>query len=349
MIELRNVTVKYGDLTALEDVTLSVHEGEFFTIVGPNGSGKTTMLRVMAGLEYPTRGEVRFRGKKIDKSTLEMLRAKSTLVFQKTVMFNTSVFKNVAYGLKARGFSEEEIRRRVREALKVVKLEGFEDRHAKALSGGEQQRVSLARAMVLGTELLLLDEPTANLDPKNASIIEEAIAYIRDKKGVTVVMSTHNMFQARRLAERVAVIIDGKIRHIGYADEVFGEPSDYLASFARLENLFSGSARSLEDGTSVVDIGGVEIVTVFPHKGKVTLFIRPEDIILSRKPIISSARNSFKGKITEISDLGNLVRLRVEAGRKFTVQITKRSFIDMNLNLGEEVFLAFKASSVRVV
>jgi len=350
LIILKDITKCYGEITALSGVSLEVMEKEIFTILGPNGSGKTTMLRVMASIDDPTSGEVFFDGEKINNSNKRQARKKSTMVFQRITLFNTTVYKNVAYGLKLRGYSEKQTERKVKEALSLARLAGYEKRLAKKLSGGEQQRVALARALALNTKLLLLDEPTANLDPKNVSIIEETISRVNREFNTTIVMATHNLFQAETLTNRVALLLGGKIAQIGRPHEILRGPSINLASFARLENVFSGNSKILPEGTSVIEVyEGIEIEAAVKKSGKVTVFVRPEDIILSKKIMPSSARNCFKGKIVEISDLGSVVKLKVDAGKEFIVQITKRSFVEMQLNVGSEIFLTFKASSVNVV
>ena len=350
LIELEDITKRYGEVTALDGVSLEVMEKEILTILGPNGSGKTTMLKIMASIDEPTSGEVFFDGEKINNSNKNQARKKSTMVFQRTTLFNTSVYKNVAYGLNLRKYSKKETNERIRNVLRLVKLEGYETRLARRLSGGEKQRVSLARALVLDTELLLLDEPTANLDPENVSIIEETVTHVNQERNTTVVMSTHNIFQAQRITGKAALLLRGKITEVGTVNEIFRSPSERLAAFARLENVFSGTSEILQEGTSLVDIGnGLRVEASIKKLGKTQILVRPEDIILSRKPLSSSARNVFKGRIVGITDLGPTVKLRVDAGKEFATQITKRSFKEMGLNVDSDVFLTFKASSVHAV
>jgi molybdopterin-binding protein len=348
--ELKNLTKRFDSRTALDRINLQVDEGEILGLLGPNGSGKTTLLKILAFIEKPSKGEVRFQGETITDKNVERMRMQSTMVFQKTVLFSSTVYNNVAYGLKIRKASKSKVDEAVKRALNLVKLEGFEKRPAKRLSGGEQQRVALARALALGTKLLLLDEPTANLDPKNASIIEEVLATVNRELKTTIVMATHNMFQAKDLPHRIALITNGKISTVGTSTEIFGRLSNTLASFAALENIFAGTGKATANGTTSVDVGNeVQIEATAQGSGKVSVFISPEDIILSKDRFSSSARNIFKGRIVEISDLGSVVRLKVDVGRTFTVQITKRSFNDMGLNLNMEVFLAFKTSSVQII
>jgi len=350
MIELTDVTKQYGDIAALKNISLTVEKGEIFSVIGPNGSGKTTLLRIMAGIEAPTKGTVIFDGEEVDGKHLVKLRRRGTMVFQKTTLFNTTVHRNIAYGLKLRQLTQLEIHERVTDALDIVKLHGYEERLAKSLSGGEQQRVALARALALDTDVLFLDEPTANLDPKSVSVIEETIAWINRQRHTTVVLATHNMFQAETLGERTMLLINGEISQIGQSKEVFTLPTTQLADFTRVENIFSGVSTMREEGTPIVTLdNGLKIETAHGRGGRVTLFIRPEDIILSKERIVSSARNVFMGQIAGITDLGPLVKLRVDVGREFVVQITKRSFIEMGLNIDSPVFLTFKASSVHVL
>lgn len=351
-VETQNLCKEYAGKKALEDVNFRVENGEIFVVMGPNGAGKTTLLRILDLLDEPSSGMILFDGSALNDSARDRqaLRRRIGMVFQQTVLFNTSVFNNVAYGLKVRGKNGKNIEKRVKETLKIVQLEGFENKNALKLSGGEAQRVALAQALVTEPELLLLDEPTANLDPRNVSIVEEALSWVNKEKKTTMVIATHNMFQTETLAKRAALLLEGKIVKVGAPQEIFTLPSKLLASYARLENVFSGVSKVTGEGTSLVDVGdGLQIETAFEKTGNTTVFVRPEDIILSLNPIVSSARNSFEGRIVEISDLGAIVRLRVKAGRDFTVQITKRSFNDMQLNIDSKVFLAFKASSVQTV
>jgi molybdate/tungstate transport system ATP-binding protein len=195
-----------------------------------------------------------------------------------------------------------------------------------------------------------LDEPTANLDPKNASTIEEIIAKANREKQTTVVIATHNMFQAQRIPTRIALMSNGRTNEVGTPAEIFGKLSKTLASFAAVENTFAGNAESTVDGTTFINIGNeIRLQTSAVAEGLVNVFVAPSDIILSRSQLESSARNVFKGRIVGISDLGTLVKIRVDVGKPFIVQITKRSFIEMRVNLNAEVFLAFKASNVQVV
>jgi tungstate transport system ATP-binding protein len=348
--ELKDVTKAYGNKIVVDAVNLQIREGEILALLGPNGSGKTTILKILAFIETPTGGEVKFQGKAVNFKNTEKERLQSTLVFQKTMLFGTSVYNNIAYGLKLRKVPKETRDREVKKALELVKLEGFEKRPARKLSGGEQQRVAIARALVLKTKLLLLDEPTANLDPKNAAILEEVIDAVNRENKVTIVMATHNMFQAKKLPHRIALMDEGKITEVGTPAEVFGKLSKNLASFAAVDNTFTGTANPTAAGTSVVDMGnGVQIEITAQRKGATAVFINPQDIILSKTAVESSARNVFKGKITEITDLDSLVKLKVNVGKPFSVQITKRSFSEMGLCLNAEVFIAFKASSVQVL
>jgi len=350
IIELENISKTYGNVTALQHISINFLEGEVSSLLGPNGSGKTTLLRIMAGLEKPTSGEMRFESARVDESNINQIRLKTTMVFQKTALFSTSVYKNIAYGLRIRGCSRRETDEKIKEVLKTVRLEGYEKRPAKKLSGGEQQRVALARALALDIDVLLLDEPTANIDPKNVSIIEDVLSWVNKEKKTTIVVATHNVFQAETLAKRAALLLEGKIVKVGAPQEIFTLPSKILESYARLENSFSGFSKVTGEGTSLVDVGdGLQIEAPFEKAGNVTVFVRPEDIILSSKPLVSSARNSFEGRIVQISDLGPVVKLKVKAGKDFIVQITKRSFIEMRLNVDSRVFLAFKASSVQTI
>ena len=350
IVELKNVTKTYADKTVLNDVSLQVFDGEILALLGPNGSGKSTLLRLLAFLEEPTNGELSFQGIMVDAKNAERTRLQSSLVFQQTTMFNTSVYNNVAYGLKIRKIPKAIRDEEVKNALRLVKMEGFENRPAKKLSGGEQQRVAIARALVLKTKLLLLDEPTANLDPKNVGILEEVIATVNREMKTTIVIATHNMFQAKKLPTRIALVNDGRITEIGSPAEIFGKLSKNLASFAAVVNTFRGAARATSEGTSIVDVGnGVQVEVTAQAHGEVSVFVNPQDIILSKSVVESSARNVFKGRIVEISDLGSLVKLKVDVGKAFTAQITKRSFNEMKLNLDAEVYIAFKASSVQVL
>ena len=223
-----NLTKSYKDVRALDGVSLEIRKGEIFCIMGHSGAGKTTLLRIFALLEKPDSGEYYFDGTKVTWNGHGDLRKNITMVFQTPVMFNTTVFKNVAYGLMIRGHSKTRIERKVREVLELVRLKGYENRKAKTLSGGEKQRVAIARAIVIEPKLLLMDEPTANLDPTNSAIIEDIIREIVREKETTMVFSTHNMFQAKRLAHRVAHMYGGKIIEVGNTKDVFERPKNEL-------------------------------------------------------------------------------------------------------------------------
>ena len=350
LLQVFDIEKRFGSMIALRDTNLSIVRGKITALLGPSGSGKTTLLRILAGLESPTNGTILYDNNLITTGNRHILKQKVTMVFQKSVFFDTTVFKNIAYGLKLIGYSRIEIKDRVGEVLELVGLKGLEKRRAKKLSGGEQQRISLARALVLNTELLLLDEPTVNIDPKNVSIIEETILRVNQENKTTIVLATHNMYQAEAISQRAALILGGTIRQVGTNQEIFGNSNRYLASFARLENVFSGISRISKENTSIIDVGkNLRIEASSTKSGKITIYVRPEDIILSSKPFRSSARNIFKGRIAGISDLGSIVKLRVDTGKEFVVQITTKSFIEMQLNVGSTVFLTFKASSVHLV
>ncbi len=345
-LETRELQMRYGPTTALAGANLQIEKGETLALVGPSGSGKTTLLRILAGLQSPTSGEALVEGRREDAAGLRRI---ASMVFQRTVMFNTTVYGNVSFGLHTKGLAKREIEEEVMRALRKVGLQGFEKRKARKLSGGEQQRVSLARALAVRPALLLLDEPTANLDPANASAIEHVVSNLGEEAN-TVVLATHRMDQAERLADRVAVLNEGRLVQVGDAKELFRRPSGFLASFGQLRNVFHGSVALSKEGLAVITLGGgVRIEAASNRTGKVSVFVRPEDIIVSKTPIVSSARNVLRGRIVKVEDQDGLVALAVDVGQELAAVVTKQSFVEMGLNLGLEVFLAFKASSVEVV
>jgi tungstate transport system ATP-binding protein len=346
-VEVQSISHRYGEREVLKGISVAFDEGEIAALIGPNGSGKSTLLRIIAGLETPTEGKILVRSKAETPNTLRKI---STLVFQKTAMFNTSVYDNVAYGLKLRETASSAVKEKVQNSLKTVGLEGFEKRRAQRLSGGEQQRVSLARALALEPDILLLDEPSANLDPRSASIVESVITRANQELNTTIIMASHNMTQARQLASKVATLQDGVLVGIGNSSDIFGKYSDFLESFGRLQNIFSGHTRTASDGVSVIDIGkGLELETVDAKIGLVTVFIKPEDIVVATSPVKSSARNNIRGKIIEASDRKELIQLKIDAGKEFISIVTRKSFEEMKLNLGSDVYMIFKAQSVHVV
>lgn len=223
LIEIKGLHKSFGKSEILTDINLDVEEGKILALIGPTGCGKTTLLRLIDTLDRPTRGSIFFHGEDIcrlsSKKSL-LVRRRMAMVFQKPVMFSSSVYENIAYGLRVRGKVSRDL---VLRALDEVGLSGYESRKGATLSGGEVQRIALARAMVIKPEVLLLDEPVANLDPENASAIDELIKRLADR-GTTVIMSSHNMPQCRRIADRVAVLLKGRIIRTGRSYYILDKP-----------------------------------------------------------------------------------------------------------------------------
>ncbi len=221
-LEVRSLSKSIGKAVILHEINLTVERGEILGLIGPTGSGKTTLLRLINLLDKPSAGSILFGGKEVsgrpEKEALAT-RRKMAMVFQKPVMFRASVKENVSYGLRMRGRQERYEKIRVEEALEMVGLSGYESRDANTLSGGEMQRIALARALILQPELLLLDEPTANLDPRSAASIDSLLRSLAGSR-TTVILATHNMEQCHKLAGRVAVLQAGRLAALGKSEEI---------------------------------------------------------------------------------------------------------------------------------
>ena len=225
-VRVEGVTWRAGGKTILRNVSLSVEKGETLAIVGPSGAGKTSLLRIIDLLDAPDEGRVLFDGRDVRTGNRLEVQRSMAMVFQKPVPFSMSVHGNIAYGLRLRGTSRRDIDDAVRSALALLDMTGKERQYARSLSGGEAQRLAFARAYVLKPRLLLLDEPTANLDPANARIMERAIRDINERFRTTIILVTHNVHQARRLCAASAFMMDGEIVEEGRAEDLFNAPGD---------------------------------------------------------------------------------------------------------------------------
>ena len=337
----------------LNNINLEIQENKVSCLIGPNGAGKTTLLRILNLLEKPTGGRIYYDGKDYDEVDKLSLQRRMVLVGQGPAMFNASVFNNLAYGLKVR--KKKDIKKKVKRALGMVNLSGIEDRSALTLSGGEAQRVALARALIFDPEVILLDEPTHNLDPISKKIVEDLIFHLKSESQKTMVLSTHDLSLAERFAHQVYFLKKGKIVEEGEAGRIFSSPSSFFsARFMGIANLFQGKLLQ-ENGATFLDLEKLKIEVASSNqdleeeKNGVRAFLRPEEILVSRQPFSSSARNCFQGKIVRMEQRGGLVEVTADCGIPFVVVLTKRSRDDLNLTPGKKVYLTFKASAVHLM
>lgn len=361
MLEIKNLFKEFykedkSIIKVLSNINFSVKKGECFVIIGPNGSGKTTLLRILGLLELPTQGQVLYNEKdlsKISRKKAVKFRRKFSFVRQKPVVRNTTVFNNVAYGLKVRGVKSVEYVKAVNEIIKFVGLNGMENKNARALSGGEMQRVAIAMNFIIDPEIYLLDEVSANLDPMNIKLLEDFIMKIKKDKEKTVIISTHDPLEAIKYADRIAVLREGQIAQIGTPMEIFTNPIDeFTALFVGYENIFNGTAKIDENsGLNQIRINDLIITASSSVEGEVKVCIRPESIGIVKEPSKNTSyRNTFKGIIEDIRDLGNICHLIVKyQSEKFLVTITTLSREKLGLKINSEVFFNFKATDVKIL
>jgi putative spermidine/putrescine transport system ATP-binding protein len=314
-LELRNVTKAYGQVMAVDDVSLSVNPGEFLTLLGPSGSGKTTTLNIIAGFSGASSGEVTMDGQ--DLSGLPPHRRNIGMVFQQYALFpHMTVAENVAYPLKQRRVSKQEMRERVAEALELVRLDDFTERMPAQLSGGQQQRVALARAIVFRPRLLLMDEPLGALDRKLREWLQLEIRRIHQELGITFVYVTHDQDEALVLSDRIAVFNEGGIEQIGSAAEVYDHPATlFVAEFVGESTVTSGHVARLDSG-HCLRAGQLELRVTgdLPAGQEATLVVRPERVRLAAPTEPPTAEeNSVSGVVRRVIYLGLARKLEVEA------------------------------------
>jgi tungstate transport system ATP-binding protein len=360
LIEVNDLSHSYGEREILKGLNLGIGKGEVFALIGPTGAGKTTLLRIVDLLEVPGAGEIYFDGRCVPRSGKQRLeiRRRMSFIHQKPQVFNLSVYDNVACGLRWRGEKRNMVADKVDHILNVVGLEGHRNRNARTLSGGEAQRVALARALVLEPEVLLLDEPTANLDPVSTAKIEQLISYVARQQNTTMIMATHDMSQGQQLAGRIGVLLDGRLVQIGNATDIFRSPSnEAVAHFVGMENILEGVVAENNEGIAMVNIGGcfIQAVSGYPLGKAVYACIRPEDITLliadsgQQTPVRSSARNSFRAVVTRVTTLGPLSRVEIDCGFRLVALVTRLSVEELDLRVGREVYATFKATGVHIV
>jgi len=355
ILEVKNLEVKRGGTILLNIPSLSIEKGEILALIGPNGAGKTTFLQTLSYLLKPFQGKIFFRGKKVEThiSVLEY-RRKLAMVFQDPLLFDTTVFNNVASGLKIRGMKKKEMEDRVIEQLDRFGISPLSHRSAKTLSGGEAQRASLARAFAIQPEILLLDEPFSSLDPPTRESLMEDLEHILYQTRTTTIFATHDRIEALSLSDRIAVMNNGMIQQIGSPEEVMNHPIDeFVASFVGVETILTGKVIKKNGGTFVASILGKEVEAVGEvHLGEtVILCIRPENVILSAhlSKETTSVRNVFQGKIERIVPFGLYQKVHLHCGFPLVAYVTNHSLEELSLTEGKEVRASFKATAIHVV
>jgi tungstate transport system ATP-binding protein len=370
-LELRGVVVRRGDRDVLRVDSLSVAPGEMLAVIGPNGSGKSTLLQVAALLVKPAAGEVLLDGVAAGADTLA-LRRRLAIAMQEPHLIQGSVLDNAALGLALRGVPKRERQERALTWLRRFGVEALASRRANRISGGEAQRLSLARAFAVNPELLLLDEPFSALDEATRQQLLDDLAAVVAETGVTTIFVTHDRDEALRLADRVAVLIDGRLRQAGAATEVFGAPVDEdVAAFVGVETIVAGRVVSIEDGLATVAVGQQRLSAVAPPGigANVRVCIRPEDVTLEAptpgEGAPTSARNHLAGTVREVRPRGAEARLVIDCGPstlrqssgqagsgqgfRLVATVTRRSVEEMGLAPGVRVLAAVKATAIHLL
>ena len=357
MIRVSGVSRKIGEREVVSGIDLEIRRGETFALIGPSGSGKTTLLRLVDLLDRPTSGSITFDGSPTDGPEHERraIRRRMAMVFQKPGVLNVSVEQNIAFGLQFRGMPKEQVHEHVMSVLEMVGLSGLSQRRALTLSGGEMQRVAIARAIVTEPEVLLLDEPTANLDPVSTGIIENLIGWINRERKTTVILATHDMGQGQRLAGRVGVMMDGRLVQEGEIYDIFHHPVNRaIATFVGIDPIRDGIVQSNDHNLATIDVRGTRIqaVTALEIGRRVALCIRPEEVTISLPDTCapaSSARNCLAGIITSLAQYGPFTRVHVDCGVPVTALVTRQSGEELNLSLGARVNATIKATAIHVI
>ena len=355
-MKVRTVSIRVERLSkkwknfSIPDVSLRVANDEYFVIVGPTGAGKTLLLELIAGFHKPDSGKIWIND--VDVTAFPPERRGIGFVPQEYMLFpHMTVAENVEFGLKMHNIQQSERKKNVKEVLEFMELSSIRDRLPMTLSGGEEQKTALARALIIKPKILLLDEPLSALDVNTQKKMQNELKKLHEELKITTVHVTHNQVEALILADRLAVIKDGTIIQTGSPEQVFHKPKDdFVARFVGFENLFEGKILENHGGVARIDIGGVTVEAVTEKVENCVVGVRPDDIIVSKRSFRSSIRNTLKGKLIDFVDMGSLVSLTVNVDTaSFVALITKRSFLEMKLKKGSGVYLSFKASAVHVI
>jgi iron(III) transport system ATP-binding protein len=353
-VTLENLVKTFGPIVAVDNVTLQIKHGEFFTLLGPSGCGKTTTLRMIAGFYTPEKGSIKFNETRMNEVPAE--KRNTGMVFQNYAIWpHMTVAKNVAFGLEMRKIPPEEIVQRVKGALDLVELEGLEERTPDQLSGGQQQRVALARALVIEPDVLLLDEPLSNLDAKLRVEMRKEIKSLQRKMGITTIYVTHDQKEALAVSDRLAVMNRGKIEQVGNPLEIYGNPKNrFVANFIGLINLFQGTVEhSRKSSITIKTVEGLELI-VNPiqdvKKGtQVLLAVRPEKIEIHPHGFTTSTGTTLEGTIEGIEYVGDLSRYNIKTKYQDINADQYSPSIDTFFNLGDNVTLQINRDDINFI
>lgn len=338
IIDLKNIRVMFDDEQVLDGLNLSIRDKEFITLLGPSGCGKTTTLRIIAGFLEPDEGEIVFEGKKLNG--VPAFKRQVNTIFQRYALFpHLNVYENIAFGLRIKKQKEAEIKKSVKEMLKLVNLEGFEKRRVTTLSGGQQQRVAIARAIANQPKVLLLDEPLAALDLKLRKDMQKELRNIQRKLGITFIFVTHDQEEALTLSDRVVVMDKGRIQQVGTPQDIYNEPQNaFVADFIGESNILDGTM--IKD--FYVNFSGNNFECLdkgFEENEQVDVVVRPEDV-----DIVDISSGMLKGVVTSVDFLGVHYEIIVDIGGfKWMIQTTEEH------KVGEEVGLYIEPDAIHIM
>ena len=347
MLEVKGLSAKRGDFF-LKDISFDVQDGEYFILLGPTGAGKTVLLESIAGIQGIRGGELWIDGRDVTSFTLQ--ERKIGFAYQKYALYNhLPVRDNISFGLLSRYKTKRQTDQAVDQVIELLGLEDLLDKRPWALSGGESQKICLARAIVIRPDLLLLDEPLSSVDLESKEVTERQLGETHNRLKLTTIHVTHDFEEAIALGDRIAVMIDGRIVQTGTPDEVFHHPnSEAVARFLMTRNIFEGEVQDGPGVQGVFCLDGEKLDAVTPLRGKRHASIRPEDILISREPLNSDTVNSLPGTITRISDRGSIVYVWVDVPPEFACLILHPSLEETGLEEGQKVYITFNVAAVNI-